>query len=627
MRHHTSHRSNGRRLDSSGFSLLEVLIALVVLAIVVGSVAEILVSQLSSTIAAKDEAVAQGQLTKAMAEVRAIPYSTLLKGLDTSDTTTDTANIHKTGATWTLLDSALRSTGTGEEILHSAVSATTPPSTPPPPLYPHKSTHTINGTPFSVATFPTQYETPPVHARSPAPTPTTSHPPAVVPGIVRLTIIVSWKQGSAGVHQITGQSLISTMGRCTITSDTRIPCKPTVTATATAGFGTVIVRPASSNTDPITGTQFSSLILALAGSSSSNSLVRTVSVGGSARATAGLLSGNPGAGTTSEVSTHASNDPASGVATYQALILTQNSTAVTAGPSGRSITATPSPGDIGSSTSTISAKATQSCDSLSGTAQDTSTPCGSGSATQHSTASIIATLSAFSLGAATLVKVDPQPTTIPDRSYTIRNNPGVDGCPTHAGTPTTYGCITSESQESLGTTSVGGLPASVTAPIGWSTTNGLLKLSNYSASASATVNSGSTTVTHASASVITPITGDPVPEVSYWNGHGYTTVPVTSLTNSVILNPVTAIDPSAPGGAVKVTMTATISPEPSSTQHTTTQKCVVVCSAHASSPSPLRATITYEATQGTTTPHVLCDLLITVNLGSALASASYQEAS
>jgi hypothetical protein len=41
-------------------------------------------------------------------------------------------------------------------------------------------------------------------------------------------------------------------------------------------------------------------------------------------------------------------------------------------------------------------------------------------------------------------------------------------------------------------------------------------------------------------------------------------------------------------------------------------------------PSPIQAVITYQAVQGST---VICDFTITVNLGSVVATTSYQAAS
>lgn len=605
-----------RPRTSEGSTLIEVIVAMLVLIIVLVSVAHVLVTQIGATTRTKDEAVAEGQLTGYLSRLRAVPFQELANGLVASDPTATTAHIQKTGASWTFSDLKDRRSGTGETVLHFTPGTTSPP----PALYPHVSASKVNGITFTSSVFPTQYETPPVN--------TTSHSAVIVPGVVRVTVIVSWDSGAGRLSTITGQALVSTVGRCNETTGTTGPCKPSFTTAATAGSGTVTVRPAPGAPYPIEGVAFTSVSLVLAGSSSYGDLVRTSLVEGSAQSTGATISGSgsAGSGQVSRVSTRASNDPASGDPAYQPSPPLQSAAAVTATGSGNSITASPSSGDSGTSVSTVAALVTQDCVTLAGTPQATGTPCGSGQALQHSSAGITAAFGSGSgaLGTAQLAKVTAQSTAFPDKTFTARHNHGQDGC---ANTATT-GCTTATAQESLGTVSVGGLPSAVTAPTPtWSNAKGVFSLSNYSAQASATAISGSGS-THTSATASVPITGAPTPELSYWNGTGYTTVALNGLVNqSVTVPKVTAQDSSAAGGSVTVTVTTILSVDAVTTvtsHKATTPTCQTSCLVRKTAPSPARATITYEAVQGAT---VLCDLVITVDLGAVLASASYQAAS
>ncbi|MHB8219321.1 MAG: prepilin-type N-terminal cleavage/methylation domain-containing protein [Acidimicrobiales bacterium] len=598
----------GRDGSDRGFSLLEVVVALAVLSIVLVSVGDVLASQVTVTTSTKNQAVAQGLLTRTLATLRALPYPDLAKGLDAKDTTTGTAHIKKTGTTWVFNDSKDLRDGTGETVLHFTPGATPPP---PAPLYPHLALSILNGGRFSVAVFPTQYETPPLN--------TPSHTAAVVPGLIRVTVIVSWGTGSGRPSTLIGQTLVSTVGRCDETTGTTGPCKPNFTAVATAGFGTITVAPAPGAPYPIEGVAFTSIALLLTGTSSSSDLVRTALVKGSAEATGASLTGASGGNQVSAVATQVSNDPASGDPTFQSKTLSQSAVAVADAGSGNSITATPSAGDSGNSVGTTSAQATQKCVLLAGTPQATSTPCGSGSAIQHSTAGIAARFQAATLGTAALATIGAQPVTLPDRTFAARVDRGQGDCP-HAATS---GCTGAAAQASLGTVVLGSLPGGVASPPGWSNSTGVISLSSFSAQATATATSG-TSGTHISASASVPIPGAPTPELTYWNGTGYTTAAINGSSQSLTVPKVTAQDASAPGGTVTVTMTTVLFVDAISAQQSTTPACQHPCLTRKTVPSPLRATITYEAVQGAT---VLCDLLITVNLGHVAASASYQAAS
>lgn len=606
--------------SDEAFSMMEVVVALLVLVLVLTAIGFELSAQVTSVSASRNEQAGEGLLTKALAEVRAMPYKDVAQGLSDKDTSTSTARITKSGTTWTFTDTEEHLHGTGETILHYTPGTT--PTVPPPPFFPHSTTTTVNGVTFSVSSYPTKYETPPVG--------TPAHAPVVVSGVIRVTVIVSWNvPGHGGPTTLVGQTLVYSAGSDCLggsSSPFAAPCKPNFSASASAGLGTIEVQPAPTAPYPIQGIAFTSFGLLLGGATSVSDLVQVSTVLGSAQTTGAASSTHGSTGTTdqiTEVSTAASNDPASGDGSYQRKTVLQSATSVTDSGTGTSdtITASPSVGDTGDSVSTVSATATQNCDSIAGTDQVTSLPCGSGAEVQKAQASLKADLFAgtTNLGTAVFATVTAQPGTDPNRTYSARINPGTGTCPI---TATTL-CVAAGAQMFLGSVSLAELPSSVTAPSGWSPATGLVSLTGYSASVSTTTRSG-TSGPHSTTKTSVPVAGATKPRVSYWNGTGYTAITLPVSPELLPIQTVTATDPSAAGGTVTVTVAAQLSVTGVSHNTVTATACKSACQGDASVPSLISGTVSYQVVQGTT---VICDLEMTVNLGSVVANTSYQEAS
>lgn len=72
--------------DDSGFSLIEVLVALVLLAIVLLGAERAVTDSMEATVLAKEHSVANGLITQAMAEAVAIPFQDLEEGLNPNAT-------------------------------------------------------------------------------------------------------------------------------------------------------------------------------------------------------------------------------------------------------------------------------------------------------------------------------------------------------------------------------------------------------------------------------------------------------------------------------------------------------------------------------------------------------------
>src|SRR5207248_6605814 len=180
--------------------------------------------------------------------------------------------------------------------------------------------------------------------------------------------------------------------------------------------------------------------------------------------------------------------------------------------------------------------------------------------------------------------------------------------------PSGDGLVHAETKRSLGTITIGGLPANVTAPAGW---NGyLVRVTNFADTVTAYsgVNAPAPTVT----------TGG---TISYWNGSGYSTMTVP--TGTAVSIPVAAVhisyDASPPNGQ---TVTVDIVPTLTTggTGITDPAGCQGSCTrtqSTAQSSSPVKGIISYTAGYAGTQ---LCDLDLDVDFGQIWAKTNYQAA-
>src|SRR5579863_7584935 len=80
-------RQHGRLEHERGFALLEVITAVTVLTLTLTGISAVLATQLVSVQASTAQQTANGYLTQAMEEVRALPYQFVVDGLSSSDST------------------------------------------------------------------------------------------------------------------------------------------------------------------------------------------------------------------------------------------------------------------------------------------------------------------------------------------------------------------------------------------------------------------------------------------------------------------------------------------------------------------------------------------------------------
>lgn len=594
---------------------MEVVVALSILTLVLGAIGTNLDAQLSSMSASKNRQAAEGLLTRAIAEVQALPYKEVAQGLADTDRSTTTGFIHKSGTTWTFKDSAEALHGTGEVIPHFQPATG---ATPPPPFYPHVSEPTLNGVDFKVSVFPTLYETPP------AGTPT--HTAKAVPGVLRVTVIVSQVTPTRGSNvSLVGQTLIYSAGTNCLSGSSNpfaAPCRPNFAASALAADGQVRIQAEPGAPYAIQGATFTYLNVILAGASSTSEFVQTSSVQGTAEATGATVVAGAGQSKIQRVATAASTDPASPDGTYQHQTVTAatgsvSETGVNPAGSVNTLTATPSAKDTGRSMSAAEASLSTSCDNLTGKAQTTAFPCGSDTATQGAPVTLSAGLYAGStaLGTVALASVGTQTASYPDRAFTDRHAPGTATC---SATGTAV-CTTAGAQTSLGTMTLAKFPPTVAGPPGWNNTLGLVTLSRYSArttSASRTTKSGRSKATGAHV----PIPGAAAPTLTYWNGSGYASLTLDGTSTRVAVPLASVTDDSFTGGALTVSMSATVTVGAATTSSNTPAGCVTACSALASV-APVVVQIAYTVQQGDT---LIAGLQMDVSVGSVTTRTSYQ---
>jgi hypothetical protein len=162
--------------DEEGFSIIEAVIAVSLLTIALLTVERGSIAALSATSVAKEHSIAASLVSGDIAQVVALPFADVQAGLNpTVDSLTSDPYITRSGSTYTF-------------TLNGATIPATNTNTSEAPLVPHIATVTA-GVPFSVATYPTVS--------------------SVAPGVVTVTVVVSWKAPTGGTDRVVGETEIS----------------------------------------------------------------------------------------------------------------------------------------------------------------------------------------------------------------------------------------------------------------------------------------------------------------------------------------------------------------------------------------------------------------------------------
>jgi hypothetical protein len=570
--------------------------AIFVFSVITTALGYVMTGSMVNVAFARQRQVANHLATQAMEQVRALPFATLAAGLDRADLATADADITVAGS------------GSTAVYTFTPTNETIPTGTSgiaQVPLNPHRQTKVLNGTTYTVAVYPTNYQGS-----------TTSF---------RATVVVSWTGSfrKGMVAKVSTQTLLFSPAGCvsSATHPFASPCQPFLYGTAAMNQGGVTV------TGTLLGISLNQAVLR-AGELDSTMQIEQVSAAQGRATTSGVtldINGQSVQNSGAQAGATASDtDPVSTASPYSQASVTQGSPSTLSASNGYfSLVLTPSPTETGSSISTSNATSSANlCPDPLGINQNDLLPCGSGSLQQ--TGLMSGTFSvgagAVPMGNALLGSMAAAPTAA--KVFTNRDTaPGSSSCTQAAGD----GCLRSEARRSIGTVTLVDLPANLASlrpadiPAGWS--NYLLRASSFSDTVSAESGVGS------AAPTATMPTGGSAPTISYWNGAGYTSM--TLAPGPAVAVPVASVninDPGFPGGALTIQITADISTGGTVKSDPDGGSCAVPCvrtSASAQSASPIAGDITYKITHNGVT---LADLIVHVDLGSLLAQTTYKAA-
>jgi prepilin-type N-terminal cleavage/methylation domain-containing protein len=608
-------RLRARADGEEGFTVIEMMVAVMVLAVVMTSLVYVTATSLKQVSFAKQRQVAGGLVDKTMEQARALPYQMIQTGLDDHDVTTSSdSNISVSGSTYTF-------TPTGETIVHgnqNGSSACPGATVCQAPLIPHRSTTALNKTTYTVSTYLTNYS-----GNS---------------GAYRITVIVSWtpSQVTGVSNKVSSQSVLYSPSNGCLSDQTHpfsAPCQPFLYAQSTTGKGAITISPPTGLAgNAIQGVSLDSAQLNLAQTESAMQIEQTSKVEGSVTTGGSTLSvgGTPltPAGSTTS-SSQTDNDPATNSSTQPSCPISQSSTTTQSytGGSGNGVALADSSGDSGCTVSTAQAASSSSptCNDISGLPVNTSLPCGSGNVQQTGStqsASLTLGLGGVSLGSTALASVAAAPSASKVLATRLKTPSG-----TSCASTTGDGCVHAEAVRSIGTLTLGAMPSSVLSLLpGWGSgsSNFLLKLQNYTDSVSAESGIG---VAAPCANEASTCAGTAAGTVVYWNGTGYTTKTINWSVGASVpaLNiPSVSVTGLVSGALVNISMTNTLSFGAPTTTTSGSSPCQISeCKATAQVSSPIQGDIIYTVSIAGTQ---VANLDINVNLGTLAVQTNYKAA-
>jgi type II secretory pathway pseudopilin PulG len=437
-----------RRLnaDDGGFTLIELSVAMFVTLLVVAALAAAFLSSIRGIALAKQRQGATGIATATMEQFRAIDYATLSSGMTCSDLAGD-ARVTLSGGCASGVTGTFAPGFAG--INEPVVLQTSGPSAAP--LNPHKTTKQVENVSYTLASYVTR--------------------PAATSQSFNLTVIVSWASSvSKGTKQIVQRSVAFSPSRClsSATHPYAGACQAEFNGDAglsKAGM-TVVNSTDGSSVIPGLGTA-TKLDLDWANLSNTLNAEQITTLTGLAGATGvtginGSTSRSGGATVTSSADT----DPGSasgGVST--ATLAQSSSTALSVSGTGGTLSLNPTTTDTGVLDARASSSASSCYDASNALINALNLPCSWGNVQPSGTATTLAL--ALPNGAPDWTVASMAAAPSPARSVVSRvGASGGTACPT----TTTPGCLTSQASRSLGTVSLGGLPAAGggdTPPLGW----------------------------------------------------------------------------------------------------------------------------------------------------------------
>lgn len=603
-----SGRSGVRRplgQPDQGFTLIEVMIAMLIVMVVMSAMLTLYVGSLGTTVAAKQRQAGSAIATQNLERLRALPYDVLRAGVNSTDLTGD-PNVTTTTPRRLLVD------GVDEPLVLSATQNQ-------PPLFPHRRTETVDGVQYTVAVYVTEG--------------TTTNPS------YGLTSIVRWTQAGTGApREVVQRSTAYSAEGCLSLSNRPFsgPCQAGFSAVGGITSGEITVSNAADPAVAVPGTDALLLALDLAGLSSNIAVEQTVTVSGSARGVGATSRTSSSDATTGGAvwSSNADTDPSSASNTSNSSgstsALEPVPTTLSASGSAGTFTAVPSRAHQ-AMTSSETAGTAATCSSAGGTSMATGQPCARADIRPTSTTASLAfdpTDPAFLSGGVssmTLASVGISAT--PTRSVSGRVVSSLGGyCPATSGD----GCAFSESSRSLGDVTLGGFPqkSRPTAdqlPNGLNNSDPLVRVTGLTESARAESGPGARTPAFTRGGTL-----------QYWNGSAYTSVSLSALASGgeYVLPEAVATYRTTPGLApyLRVAARAVVRVGGVSTSHSNTLPCSSTtggCTSSTTSTTALAGEVEYVVTRfdSTSDPGTeVTRFVVAADLGTVTATTHYQAA-
>lgn len=446
-----------RTQSNSGFTLIEVILAMFIVAVVMVSLIGVLISSLSTVTHARQRQTATALATQALERLRALPYD---------EVTQQAAGAYDAGLEYVStvggvvrFQPAAVLPGVDEELVVNTRSG-------------RVQNQTVDGVTYKIQTYVTQ----------PAATPAGQQ-------MFNLTALVSWSSSvTHGTRTTAQRSVTYSPAGCLSTAQSPFaaPCQAYFTAQAGTVLGGISVANALDSTQPIEGFTSGTLLdLTLSGVGSTLLVEQTASATANAQ-TAGARSDGGGSG--GQIAVAAVDSDPSSVEGQSDDSSTPGQTSAAqsvSGPAG-SLTLRPSTADSGRASAAIQAPGTI-CTGASGTALTTGPaaalrPCSSSRVTPNG-------------GDASLEWTPPSGTALPLARVTESGSawrsvaanltvPNAGAC----SSTTTLGCAHAAATRSYADVMVGGIGTPVAYPAGWNTTTNpeaLVRLIGFSESARA----------------------------------------------------------------------------------------------------------------------------------------------
>jgi Tfp pilus assembly protein PilV len=600
-------RRASRRPDE-GFTLVEVTVALFVVALVLTSMLGLFLSAAASTTVGKQRQAATALANQAMEQLRALPYDVVTAGLNASDSLSADANLRTAaGSPCTAADATgglCRFRPTYNSSIDDVLQTNS--TTNQAPLYPHRQAAVSeNRVPYTISTYVTQVS-------------------GATPKEYWLTTVVSWASNatSARTKTISLRSRLYSPTGClsTATHPFSGPCQAFFHGAARLLPGSITVTPASS-APAVQGTDFSSAELTLPRVSSAVQAEQVVTVNGTATTSATSMTTTGGTTSSGGISatSSADNDPGTPTSgSSSSATATQSYTALTAPGGAGTLTLAPRPTETGSSVSTTAATtAPPGCLDLALAAVTTGLPCGSGRVDGSGAAGYLdldlSAVGGLDLPAMRLASAAGTGSTARTVAARYTTTTG-----TYCKTTSGVGCVVAAVSQAQGDTVLGGLPdpAGTTATLNGlvfpALFTGVLKITGYTARGSAENGIGP-------AAPVATTTGG---QLKYWNGVDYTTTNLSGALPGAVAVPSVSASYVLGTTTVSITIDTVVTVGSATTTTSGATPCTSACVTQSTVTAPT-ATLRYTISSGGST---LASFNVTANLGGLLAKSTYQAA-